>query len=138
MHMQTAKQTTRYADLPGRQAVVVAAFLVAATAVCLAVSLMKQNPFLSAQQGGRDLQVYRNIVTRVHAGESYYDAAGQELRTNGYPTGSLFNWRPPTYAWVIGRLPCGDHLEAAHQHSGADLGTGGSLHLGSDHAVACL
>jgi hypothetical protein len=54
---------------------------------------------------GGDLRVYRSIVARVHAGESYYDAAGSELRAQGYPTGSLFNWRPPLYAWLLAALP---------------------------------
>jgi hypothetical protein len=54
---------------------------------------------------GSDLRLYRNIVERVHAGESYYEAAGQELRDAGYPTGSVFNWRPPLYARLFGLLP---------------------------------
>lgn len=49
--------------------------------------------------------MYRRIVERVHAGESYYDAAGTELKAGGFPTGSMFNWRLPTYAWVNGKLP---------------------------------
>jgi hypothetical protein len=51
------------------------------------------------------LRVYRRIVERVHAGEDYYDAAGSELRTGGYATRSLFNWRLPLYAWLLGNLP---------------------------------
>jgi hypothetical protein len=56
-------------------------------------------------QNGGDLQLYQHIVERVHSGESYYRAAGDELRSLGYPTGSFFNWRPPTYAWFLGSLP---------------------------------
>jgi hypothetical protein len=49
--------------------------------------------------------LYRAIVTHVHDGENYYDAAGRELRSQGYPTASCFNWRTPVYAWLIGSLP---------------------------------
>src|SRR5438067_756904 len=105
MRMQPANQTTRYADLNARQATMVAGLVACATACCLLVSLINRNPFGVPEQGGRDLQVYRSIVARVHAGEDYYAAAGAELRANGYPTGSLFNWRPPIYAWLIGNLP---------------------------------
>jgi hypothetical protein len=54
---------------------------------------------------GGDLRLYHRIVERVHAGENYYEAAGSELRAAGYATGSLFNWRSPVYAWLIGTLP---------------------------------
>ena len=30
---------------------------------------------------------------------------GDELRTRGYPTASVFNWRTPLPLWVIGKLP---------------------------------
>jgi hypothetical protein len=57
------------------------------------------------QQGGKDLEAYRQIVERVHHGENYYAAAGEELRAGGYATSSVFNWRLPTYAWLLGAFP---------------------------------
>jgi hypothetical protein len=54
---------------------------------------------------GKDLELYRKVVEGVHRGRSYYDVAARELKDNGYPTGSLFNWRPPTYAWLMGSMP---------------------------------
>jgi hypothetical protein len=57
------------------------------------------------QQGGKDLEAYRRIVARVHQGEDYYDAAGDELRAGGYATSSVFNWRPPLYAWLLAAFP---------------------------------
>jgi hypothetical protein len=57
------------------------------------------------QEGGKDLQAYRQIVERVHAGEDYYSAAGDELRSGGYATSSVFNWRLPTSAWLLAALP---------------------------------
>jgi hypothetical protein len=52
-----------------------------------------------------DLELYCQISLRVHVGESYYDAANQELRAFGYATGSIFNWRTPLYAWLQGAMP---------------------------------
>jgi hypothetical protein len=58
-----------------------------------------------AAEGGKDLEAYRRIVERVHGGEDYYDAAGAELHAGGYPTSSVFNWRPPLYAWLLAAFP---------------------------------
>jgi hypothetical protein len=62
-------------------------------------------PAAAPPQGGKDLEAYRRIVERVHHGEEYYDAAGAELRAGGYATSSLFNWRPPPYAWLLAAFP---------------------------------
>jgi hypothetical protein len=62
-------------------------------------------PISEFQQDGSDLRLYRSILERVHSGENYYDVAGEELRRQGYPSASLFNWRMPVYAWMIGKLP---------------------------------
>lgn len=52
-----------------------------------------------------DLKCYQTIVENIHAGESYYAAAGHELRKMGYTTASVFNWRLPVLAWFLGHLP---------------------------------
>ena len=52
-----------------------------------------------------DLSLYAQVVQRVHSGEEYYDALGGELRTRGYPTSSVFNWRTPLHLVLIARLP---------------------------------
>jgi hypothetical protein len=44
-------------------------------------------------------------VEQIHAGKSYYLVVGQELRRIGYPTRSVFNWRLPALAWLLGQLP---------------------------------
>jgi hypothetical protein len=62
-------------------------------------------PTVAPQEGGKDLEAYRRIVARVHSGEDYYDAAGAELREGGYATSSVFNWRPPLYAWLLAAFP---------------------------------
>ena len=56
-------------------------------------------------QGGKDLEAYRRIIERVHSGEDYYSAAGDELRRGGYATSSVFNWRLPAYAWLLAVFP---------------------------------
>jgi hypothetical protein len=55
--------------------------------------------------GTGDTALYKAVVARVRAGESYYDAAGAELRARNYPVRPVFNWRQPTYAWLLSRLP---------------------------------
>ena len=54
---------------------------------------------------GEDARMYASVIKRVHAGESYYQIVGEELRTRGYASRPFFNWRLPTMAWTIGHLP---------------------------------
>jgi hypothetical protein len=57
------------------------------------------------KKSGEDLRCYRCIIERVRTGEGYYQAAHSELTSRGYPTGSIFNWRPPLLGWAFGHLP---------------------------------
>lgn len=75
------------------------------------VFLVIRQPLLEdGPGGGLDFELYRAIVNRVQAGDGYYDAAAAELRTPRppeglpYPTRSVFNWRPPTLAVLLGTL----------------------------------
>lgn len=52
-----------------------------------------------------DRVLYRSIVERVEAGESYYAAAADELRKGGYPLKPTPAFRPPTLALALGSLP---------------------------------
>lgn len=72
---------------------------------CQAAALCPKKSEASVAGNGSDLRLYRRIVECVHNGEDYYEAAGREMRAVGYPTGSVFNWRPPFYAWLISALP---------------------------------
>jgi hypothetical protein len=78
---------------------------VSVVAACLSVALTKDThpATVPPAPAPGDLVVYRQIVQRVHGGDSYYDAALDELRTHGYPTRSVFNVRTPLYAWLLGR-----------------------------------
>ena len=100
--MQSAQ--TRFAGLARWQACIALVLGLALLAGFILAALAPKK-YTPRGQGGRDLQLYRAVVARVHAGENYYDAAGKELREQGYPTGSFFNWRPPAYAWLLGSLP---------------------------------
>jgi hypothetical protein len=54
-----------------------------------------------------DREVFERIVARVRAGDRFHDATQEELRSHGYPTRSVFNWRTPCYAWLLGSFPSG-------------------------------
>jgi hypothetical protein len=103
--MQQVSVTTRFANRTIWQAVLILTILLVATVGCLWAALSPKPTSGLPEADGSDLRVYRRIIERVHAGEDYYDAAGSELRAGGYPTGAMFNWRTPTYAWVLGMLP---------------------------------
>jgi len=55
-----------------------------------------------------DARLYEAVAGRVRHGEDYYAAAALELNRRGYPTGSTFNWRMPSYAWIFGSWPWPD------------------------------
>ena len=52
-----------------------------------------------------DNALYGAVIGRVAQGESYYSALGIELRARGYPTASIFNWRPPTSVFALAKAP---------------------------------
>jgi hypothetical protein len=56
-------------------------------------------------ESGNDFLLFRRLGEHVRAGENYYDAAFREMRLHRFPTGSPFNFRTPTYAWLLGALP---------------------------------
>ncbi len=108
--MTTARFTTRFASWSRPQALALLVVTAILIAWCLAISLTRHTLSTpgskpGAQETSCDGALYHAIVERVRAGEGYYDAAGTELRARNYPTGTLFNWRPPLYAWVIGKAP---------------------------------
>jgi len=61
--------------------------------------------FQQTPKSGEDLRCYYAIAERIHTGEGYYQAAHQELQTRGYATGSVYNWRLPFLAALLGTLP---------------------------------
>jgi hypothetical protein len=63
------------------------------------------DPALRTRRGAGDVALYRAEVDRMQQGQGYYVAADQELRTRGYPTKSVFNWRTPVPVGLVGSLP---------------------------------
>jgi hypothetical protein len=51
-----------------------------------------------------DLQLYRDIIARVSAGENYYAATADELRKGNYPLKPFFTFRLPTHATLYAAL----------------------------------
>lgn len=49
--------------------------------------------------------MFRAVVARVQHGESYYPAMNAELRGRGFPTASVFNWRPPFLFLPVAAFP---------------------------------
>jgi hypothetical protein len=52
-----------------------------------------------------DVLIYRSIIERIHAGQNYYKAVGDELRARGYGVRPFFNWRLPLLAYFIAKMP---------------------------------
>lgn len=98
---------TGYARLKPWQARVVWGVIAASTAFCVGVSIspLRSDNFRSRQSGGSDVALYAAEVERIAHGEGYYQAAAAELVARGYPTRSVFNWRPPLPMWLLGKLP---------------------------------
>jgi hypothetical protein len=52
-----------------------------------------------------DLAAFTAVASRLHAGEPYYEAMGDELRARGYPTAQVFNWRTPLLLEAVAIAP---------------------------------
>ena len=90
------------------RAVLLLSILAATGAVWVTLSPLKSGYADAPDRGPSDFALYRAEIDRMHAGESYYDVAGDELRTRGYPTRSIFNWRTPLPMWLVAKLPDSD------------------------------
>jgi hypothetical protein len=97
--------STWYAGRTRLQAALILSLVALGLVWLLQGAVAPPRPASRPAPNGHDLRVYRTIVNRVHVGESYYVAAGDTLRAEGYATASPFNWRLPVYAWLIGALP---------------------------------
>lgn len=62
-------------------------------------------PARRTQVPGGDIVLFRAVVERVRAGERYYPTMRSELRARGYPTASVFNWRPPATFLLLATAP---------------------------------
>src|SRR6476659_1299044 len=60
-----------------------------------------------------DLALYREVIREVRHGRDYYEVARETIPAYGFPIASPLNWRLPTYAWVLSRLPGPASIQAA-------------------------
>ena len=95
--MESKAETTGYARLTPWQGRAVLAAWTLFAGICLAMLPVPLPPCNAREESNNngDVALYRAEVERVHAGENYYQVAGQELVARGYPTASVFNWRTP-------------------------------------------
>ncbi len=99
---------TLFADYSPRAARCVLVGLALTILFCVAVSQSEmRNKHLENVRdgGGADIRLYEAEVTRMQQGASYYHVAGQELRSRGFPTQSVFNWRLPLLFQLIAAPP---------------------------------
>lgn len=113
--MEAVSKPTRFAELERGQAAAILVTTLTGIVWTVAVALSQHTlpptepPRHIGPDGERlsDEDFYERIVARVHAGENYYDALPDELARPewGMKPRSVFNWRLPTYAWLIGLFP---------------------------------
>jgi hypothetical protein len=90
--------------LTAYRAAFITALLIAS--ILYGFAVCRSHPYIEGKKPrDADLKCYQTIVEKIHAGESYYSAAGHELRSMGFTTASVFNWRLPALAWLLGKLP---------------------------------
>ena len=57
------------------------------------------------RQAETDFAAFRAVVGKLRAGSSYYPSMGSELRSRGYPTRDVFNWRTPLHLSAVSAMP---------------------------------
>ncbi len=89
------------------QARIALALIIATSVLFVAITFspLKSGYADAPDRGPGDFALYRAEIDRVHAGEPYYAVAADELRTRGYPTRSIFNWRTPLPMCLVALLP---------------------------------
>lgn len=99
--------TRAFARLSPTAARVVVAVTIGITLLLVAItfSSLRSGYADAPDRGPSDFELYRAEADRIHAGEAYYPTVADELRTRGYPTRSVFNWRTPLPVWLLGVLP---------------------------------
>ncbi len=55
--------------------------------------------------GSGDVLMYQTMLSRLRAGEEYYDVVGGELRRGHYALVPAFNWRTPLLLNALARVP---------------------------------
>ena len=72
-----------------------------------------QNAPAADRRRDDDLRVYDNVIVRLQAGQSYYEAAAAEHRAIGFPLTPGLAVRLPTLAWIEAAIgPAGERIAA--------------------------
>ena len=79
----------------GRARLTLAAIAAIGLAALLSRPVQSPDPVAARGPDAGDAALFRAITERLRAGEPYYQALGTELRSRGYPTAQVFNWRTP-------------------------------------------
>ena len=115
--MQPEILTTRYSDWsPGRARLALAV-------MCVAIGVLLSAAFTAAAlpvHDGKvetDVDLFRKVVLRVHAGEGTDDAFERVFKEYNYPVCSIFNYRALLHPWFIGHLPEPSWGQAIWPHS---------------------
>lgn len=111
---EAAETASRWASLGRRGALFLSFLLVIALAASIWAAASTPAGSIASRsvpaavsatpKANEDLTLYRTIVDRVAAGENYYRAAADELRTNDYPLKPFLAFRLPTLAVVSAML----------------------------------
>lgn len=59
---------------------------------------------------GGDIVLFSALVECLSSGAPYYETMREELRERGYPTASIFNWRPPATLILMAKAPSLVHV----------------------------
>jgi hypothetical protein len=106
---ETLARRSRFVCCGRWQAVAITAAWLAITGWCVVIAstqaIIPKAPREHAAKTTGDADFYRAVIGRVHAGQDYYAAVATELHGRGYEPHSVFNWRPPLYAWLFGKFP---------------------------------
>ena len=104
-------RATRYASLPAWTARLLLALvlvLIGYGTLAPTVKSIATAPHNLEKQSARpngDSELYRRILNRFDAGESYYATVSDELRRSDYPLRPPLNFRPPTLVYLLSALP---------------------------------
>jgi len=103
--MEKPEAATRFAAISRFRAALILSLTALAILACLLASHAGKPPTRLNVSGFTDPEVLDRIVDRVRRGQAYYQAAGAELRADGFFVRSVFNWRQPLYAWFLAIFP---------------------------------
>ncbi len=103
--MHAEGDTTRYVDWSPPRARLALALTAVMIGGFMSVVLSAVTFPVHQGKGDTDVDLYRKLVRRIRAGESYYDAYQRVFEEYHYPVRSVLNYRTPLHGWLVGNLP---------------------------------